>query len=328
MKAASAPRTQPHGERLLVIDPSAGTFADRGILELPRLTRPGDVWVVNDAATLPASLTISPELELRLLAQEDERTFWALAFGSGDVRVPTEQRGPPAPLPVGTTLRFGEELSARVIAVDTQSPRLIALRFEQSDARLWQGLYRAGRPIQYAYLSRPLALWDVQNGYAARPWAFEMPSAGRPLSFELLFGLERAGAEVLRLTHAAGISSTGDSALDRRLPIPERYEIPRASAERVSLARARRSRVVAVGTSVTRALESAELGGHRAGVAELLLGPGYRPRVVSGILSGMHEPNTTHFSLLEAFAPRGLLEASFAHAERAGYLEHEFGDAC
>jgi S-adenosylmethionine:tRNA ribosyltransferase-isomerase len=86
--------------------------------------------------------------------------------------------------------------------------------------------------------------------------------------------------------------------------------------------------VIAVGTSVTRALESSALSGALAGVANLLLGPGYAPRLVRGLLSGMHEPGTSHFNLLEAFAPRALLEAAFAHADRAGYLEHEFGDAC
>src|SRR5262249_13715821 len=158
--------------------------------------------------TLPASLRASAELELRLIARVDEQSFLALAFGSGDFHSPTEERGPAPALPAGSQLRFSAELSAQVIAVDPGSPRLVTLRFEQVGAELWQALYRAGRPIQYAYLQAPLTLWDVQNGYAARPWAFEMPSAGRPLSFELLFGLERAGAELGRLTHAAGISST------------------------------------------------------------------------------------------------------------------------
>ncbi|HEY1536596.1 MAG TPA: S-adenosylmethionine:tRNA ribosyltransferase-isomerase [Polyangiaceae bacterium] len=331
MKAASAPRTAPGQERLLVIDPQSASFADFSIGDLPEFFGPGDALVLNDAATLPASLRAGADLELRLMSRFNDGTWQAIAFGGGDFRLPTEQRGPPRLLVAGTDLGFGHGLSARVVSVEPASPRLLRLAFDQRGSELWQALYRAARPIQYAYLSRPLALWDVQNAYGARPWAVELPSAGKPLRFELLFRIAARGVTLSHVTHAAGLSSTGDALLDARLPVAERYEISERSAAQIRDVKARGGRVVAVGTSVTRALEAASCAGTlRSGGAytELILGPGSALRTCDALLTGLHEPGTSHFSLLEAFAPRALLERSFRHAEHEGYLEHEFGDSC
>jgi S-adenosylmethionine:tRNA ribosyltransferase-isomerase len=245
--------------------------------------------------------------------------------------VPTEARGAPPPLTVGAELCFGHGLSARVQAVDPASPRLLYITFDQQGERLWQALYRAASPITYAYLQAPLALWDVQNAYAARPWAVELPSAGKPLRFETLFRVAARGVTLAQVTHAAGLSSTGEAALDARLPIAERYELTEENAARLRKTRAQGGRIVAVGTSVTRALEAASMSGTlRAGSerTDLRLGPSSRLRTCAGLLTGLHEPGTSHFSLLEAFASRALLERSFRHAEQQGYLQHEFGDSC
>lgn len=331
IEPAQAPRGF-QSERLLVIDPLTQRFGDYRISELPLLFGPGDTLVVNDAATLPASLRVDDGLELRLVSSHTDGTFGAVAFGSGDYRQPTERRGVPRALCEGERLRFCPELSARIVNVDPEQPRLVRLRFESSGAPFFSALYRAAKPIQYSYAPEPLALWDVQNRYASRPWAFELPSAGRPLTFAALFELERRGAELAHLTHAAGISSTGSDALDARLPLPERYEIPATTA--AALVRSRRfgGRVIAAGTSVVRALEAGadEDGNVRPGAGEttLRLTQSYQPRVVDGLLTGLHEPGTSHFELLEALAPRALLERAMAHAARAGYLQHEFGDSC
>ena len=330
--AARAPRCGLQRERLLVIDPLTGRVGDYSIAELPRLLGPGDLLVLNDAATLPASLRADPELELRLISAERDGSFRAVTFGAGDFRLPTEQRGPPRRLEVGERLRFGEQLEAEVAEIDPEQPRLVRLRFATSDAAFWQALYAHGAPIQYAYLREPLALWDVQNRYASRPWAFELPSAGHPLTFEALFELERRGTMVSYVTHAASISSTGEPQLDARLPLAERYEIGSEAARRLESSRCVSGRVIAVGTSVVRALEGAATPDGRVqpscGSTELRLSARYRPRVVDGLLTGLHEPGTSHFELLEAFAPRRLLERAVAHAARTGYLQHEFGDSC
>jgi len=219
-----------------------------------------------------------------------------------------------------------------VVAVDPSEPRLVRLRFDRDGRELYQALYEIGRVVQYSYVERPLELWDVQNRYASRPWAFEPPSAGRPLTFGVLGELRARGVALAVVTHAAGLSSTGSSSLDRRLPIPEQSDLPPETVRAVEVTKARGGRVIAVGTTVVRALEGRALESPRlsAGRNEtsLVIGPGFRPRVVNGLLTGLHEPASSHFALLQAFAERPLLLRALEHASREGYLEHEFGDSC
>jgi S-adenosylmethionine:tRNA ribosyltransferase-isomerase len=332
MKPASRPRARGETERLLVIDPTEDAFADYRIDALSQFFKAGDALVLNDAATLPGSLRAAPDLELRLMSEFEDGTWLALCFGRGDYRMPTEERGSPPLLAIGAQLGFGHGLSARVVRVDPRSSRLVVIEFEQQGGQLWQALYRAAVPIQYAYVPAPLALWDVQNAYAARPWAFELPSAGKPLRFETLFRVAARGVTLASVTHAAGLSSTGDATLDARLPVAERFQLSQETANRLRAVQSNGGRVIAVGTSVTRALEAASSSGVLRGGGpqrtELLLGAGSRLRTCGGLLTGLHEPGTSHFALLEAYAPRLLLERAFRHAQRQGYLQHEFGDSC
>lgn len=329
---ARAPRPGYREERLLVIDPLTRRFGDYASAELPALFDAGDLLIVNDAATLPASLRVDEGLELRLLGGDASGAFSAVALGAGDWSEPTEQRGAPPVLRPGQRLELGPDLAAEVLEVDAREPRLVTLRFETSGADFFAALYRHGRPIQYAYAQRRFELWDVQNRFASRPWAFELPSAGRPLTFETLFELERRGARVSYLTHAAGISSSGSAELDARLPLRERYDISLDAACAVSHARELGGRVIATGTSVLRALEAAASPGGLVapgeGETDLRVTAAFEPRVVDGLLTGLHEPGTSHFELLESLAPRPLLERALAHAARTGYLQHEFGDSC
>jgi S-adenosylmethionine:tRNA ribosyltransferase-isomerase len=338
LEAADAPRADPLAERLLVIDPSTGSMHDQRIADLPRALRAGDLLVLNDAATLPASLRGSgpagEPVELRLAHRHDDGAWEVVLFGDGDWRTRTEHRAPPPWLRVGDVVRLGDELGAHVVAVSERSPRLVTVRFSHEGDALWQRLYRLGRPVQYAHLRAPLALWDVQTPIASRPWAMEMPSAGRPLTWALLDVIAARGVSVARVTHAAGLSSTGDEALDASLPWPERWEVSPATAAAVVACRARGGRVIAVGTSVVRALEAsaacatgAALLASGTAVTDLLLGEGYAPRVVDGVLTGMHERGSSHHALLTAFARAELLDAALRFARSRGYLQHEFGDS-
>jgi S-adenosylmethionine:tRNA ribosyltransferase-isomerase len=325
MKAGTDPKRPPEAVKLLHVDEAHRRFSDHAFPELPSLLRKGDVVVVNDAATMPASLRTG-ELELRLAGEQPDGTFRAVLFGAGDYRDRTEDRPAPPPVEPGQTLRF-EGLTAAVQSVSDVSPRLITVRFDLSGPQLWSALYRVGRPVQYSYIRDPLPLSAVQTPYAARPWAVEMPSAGRSLRWPTLSALINEGVTVASLTHAAGLSSTGDAALDATLPLPERYEIPEETVRAIRGAR----RVVAVGTTVVRALEgNARSNGGAlkpgAGETDLVIGPNTSLAVVDGILSGMHEPGSSHFELLSAFAPTELLLEAAAHAEDAGYLVHELGD--
>jgi S-adenosylmethionine:tRNA ribosyltransferase-isomerase len=333
--AAATTRADPETTRLLRVDPGAGTLSDGALRDLPRQLRHGDVLVVNDAATLPASLrgrtTRGEPVEARLAGRAPDGTWRAVIFGAGDWRTRTEDRPDPPPLAIGDRLRF-DDLGARVCAVDPGSRRLVALAFEQAADDFWPRLYRAGRPVQYAHAAAPLALWDVQTAYAARPWAVEAPSAGFGLSWEVLLGVRARGIVVVPITHAAGLSSTGDRRLDARLPLREAYEIPEATARAVAAAKSGGGRVVALGTTAARALEGAafDAGGvlaSGAGETDFLLGPETRLAIVDGIVTGVHEAESSHFRLLEAFAPRPLLERALALSAARGYRGHEFGDA-
>jgi S-adenosylmethionine:tRNA ribosyltransferase-isomerase len=321
--------------RLLHLDPLRGTLTDTRIDSLPELLRPEDLLVVNDAATLPASLhgTVRGEpIELRLAGEEPDGTWRAIAFGAGDWRTPTESRPPPPDLAPGDALDLAPGLHARVVSRSDLSARLIEIRFDTPPDRFWSALYRHGRPVQYAYEPSPLALSRVQTPYAARPWASEMPSAGRPLRLDLLARIRARGIRLASLTHAAGLSSTGDAALDAALPLPERYEIPPATVAAVADARRRGGRVVAVGTTVVRALEGAarSAGGELlpgAGITDLRIGRGFEPRVVNGLLSGIHGRDSSHFELLSAFLPGPFALLYTLHVITGHYRGHEFGDS-
>jgi S-adenosylmethionine:tRNA ribosyltransferase-isomerase len=333
------PRAEPLEERLLVVEAERRTWHDARVRDLVRWLGAGDLLVVNDAATLPASFLAhgdgTTRVELRLAAHLGGERWRAVLFGDGDWRTRTEERPAPPALAAGTELRVGagDDLTARIEEVDARSPRLVVVRFSLRGAALWAALYRRGRLVQYAHVAAPLELWHAQTPFASRPWSVEMPSAGRPLAWSLLQALRREGVRVASLTHAAGLSSTGDPAIDALLPLPERFEVPPSTAAAVAAARARGARVVAAGTTVVRALEGcADLHGGELvpaeGVTDLRIGADHRLRVVDGLLTGLHEVGTSHRALLQAFAPEALLKGAWAHAEQQGYLGHEFGDAC
>lgn len=337
MKPARVRRTAREAARLLVIDSSARAFSDASFVDLPELLQPGDVLVVNDAATLPASLQArAPSggpMEIRL-AQDIGGGLWrAVLFGSGDWRIPTELRDPPEALGRGATIEIGEGFTAEIVEVSPLSDRLVTVRFNRTGPEFWAALYAYGRPIQYAYHVSELPLWSVQTVYAARPWAVEMPSAGQPFTWSLLLALRRRGVRLAWLTHSAGLSAAGDEDLDSKLPLAERYDIPQGTVDEIEQARSRRSRVIAVGTTVVRALEGSVrnnggilCGG--TGETDLIVDKTFRPRIVSGILTGIHDPAQSHFRLLRAFADEATLRRAWRHATEAGYLCHEFGDLC
>jgi S-adenosylmethionine:tRNA ribosyltransferase-isomerase len=227
-------------------------------------------------------------------------------------------------------LAFGP-LRAKVLEVSELSPRLVRLGFLGPSEHTWSQLYQRGAPIQYAYRAGPAPLWSVQNVYASRPWAAENPSAGRPLSWELLLQARRRGVRLAALTHATGLSSTGDPALDARLPLPERCEIPAVTAAAVNSAVRNGRRVIAVGTSAMRALESSALATGKVeagpGIAQLLITETHVPRVVHGLLTGIHSPQESHYRLLASPVDAPTLAHATQTAREQRLVEHELGDA-
>src|SRR5262249_53608852 len=256
-------------------------------------------------------------------AYEDLR-FSAVVFGPGDWRTRTEDRPPPPPLALGDRLALGPLVAA--VAGLLGHERLVALKFEGEADAVWAGIARQGRPIQYAYRDRALALWDVWAPIAAVPVAFEPPSAGFALDWRFLHILRSRGVEFATITLAAGISSTGDPALDARLPFDEPYRIASSTAVAIRQAKARCSRIVAVGTTVVRALEHS-YGRSGEGVADQRIGPGTRLHVVDALLSGTHEPDASHYQVLRTFQRDDVLARADAALEATKYRTHEFGDS-
>lgn len=338
MSPADRPVQRPPDAKLLSIDAN-GHLRHVARDVFVSFLRTGDLVIANDAATLPASLQgkhlpTGGEIEVRLAAWEsraagDMAHFSAVVFGAGDYHTLTEDRPLPPALALGNRLTLGP-LSATITGF-LGHPRLVSLCFDGSPETIWAGIARHGRAIQYAHVATPLALWDVWTSVAARPAAFEPPSAGFALNWRAIAELRAHGIRFATITHAAGISSTGDAELDRRLPLDEPYEIPAATANAIALTRARGGRVVAIGTTVVRALEHAAMrdGIVRAGpgLATQRLGAASRLRMVDVVLSGIHEPGTSHYELLRALADDSTLARANDELATRGYRTHEFGDS-
>lgn len=339
---ASTPAQRPDDARLLVVGRS-------GAIEILRrsdwasLVREGDLVVGNDAATMPASLVgrhapTGARVEVRLAARRSldpgDLVFDAVLFGDGDHRTRTEDRPAPPVLRAGDVVTIDGSTLAGTIVQHHGHPRFVRLSFEHQP--FWSELARVGRPVQYAHVPEPLALWDVWTVIAGPPVAFEPPSAGFLLDWAGLSALRARGAAFATLTHAAGLSSTGDATLDARLPLAEPYRIPARTAALVRQTRARRGRVIAIGTTVVRALEHA--GAHGVldrgveangieSVADQRLGSGSPLRVVDVLVSGTHEPGTSHHELLRAFVSDEVVARTDRALAAARFRTHEFGDS-
>ena len=338
MIPANVPIQRLASARLLVVD-SQRQIRDLLRSGFPTLLRPGDIVVANDAATLPASIfgvhrRSGRSIEVRLTGSEsvypeDMKQFSAVVFGEGDYRTPTERRPSPPELRPGDALQLGP-LTATVLEL-LGHPRFVIIRFDGPSAGMWEGLARYGHPIQYSHISSPLAVWDTWTPIAGPPVAFEPPSASFVLDWRTLDIIHHHGAHFATITHAAGISSTGDEELDGRLPFDEPYRIPESTARSIRLARAAGGRLIAVGTTVVRALEHAAsvhgVVGKTTGLAGNKIGPTTELRVVDAILSGTHEPGTSHHKLLSAFVDKRTLAKMDQILRQHAYRTHEFGDS-
>lgn len=311
--------------RLLVTTPRG--VAHRHFRDLPDLLAEGDLVVVNTSATLPAAVRVvrgsDSRARMHVAGQRDDGS-WVVELRSND------NSGPAGDVAVGESLTLpgGARLSVR-----SSYPLL-----GQRDSRLWLAtpehpidrlrfLHEHGEPIRYGYLSRSWPLAALQNVYADEPGSAEMPSAGRPLTDRVLIQLLVRGVTVAPLVLHTGVSSPEK----REPPVAEWFRVPASTARLVKQTKEAGGRVVAVGTTVVRALETAAASpgsiGPTQGWTDLVLGQHRPARVVDALITGLHEPESSHLQLLEAVAGRALVQAGYAAALREGYLWHEFGDS-
>jgi S-adenosylmethionine:tRNA ribosyltransferase-isomerase len=356
------------GVRLLVATPDGMVHARFG--DLPRFLSAGDLLVVNTSGTFAAAVDgrrgDGRPVVMHFSSPLDEGTPWA---GTSDGRSsgvrnaaertpggPARERTPGGPAGEGAPgetswlVELRENAAATGPVTDAAPGETLTLpdggsltllrRYPGPTAiRMWAAsvavrgapgafLARHGRPIRYSYVPDPWPLSAYQTVFARSPGSAEMPSAGRPFSAPLVTDLVTAGVVIAPITLHAGVASleAGEP------PLPERFTVPEPTAQLVNLTRAEGRRVVAVGTTCTRALESAAGPGGtvraRHGWTDLVLGAGHPARVVTGLITGWHDPEASHLDLLEAVAGAELVRAAYVEAEGAGYLWHEFGDSC
>lgn len=311
--------------RLLVARPHG--IAHQRFHDLPEQLAPGDLVVLNTSATLPAAVAgrrrDGSEVGVHVSTPLDDGD-WVVELRKTDASGPdmNGERGERLRLPGGRELR----LIWPYPDPDALISRLWRARVTP-DADPVAYLSRHGTPIGYGYLSGSYPLTDYQTVYASEPGRAEMASAGRPFTPELLVRLVAKGVTVAPVVLHAGVSSPEL----HEPPAPERFFVPAATARLVNGTRAAGGRVVAVGTTVVRALEStaATDGTVTAarGWTELVLGPGRPARVISGLITGLHAPEASHLLLLEAVGGADLVGAAYTAALREHYLWHEFGDS-
>lgn len=315
--------------RLLVIDRATGKIEHSRFDKIDNYLRENDLLVFNSSRTLPASLrgcgaAHGPCLEVRLAEHLPDDSWLALLL--------CEQGDPfGCGLRAGMEIEFGEGLAATVIARDGNIPRLWRLRFSVSGTQLVDLIYRLGKPIRYEYVSAPWDLDYYQTVYAKEPGSAEMPSAGRAFTWKLLLDLKRGGIDTAYIVLHTGLSSYMDDELDRAHPASEEeYFVSPITAEKITRARQNGGRVIAVGTTVVRALESVVDATGRVNEAHrytrLKIDNHHRLKAVEGLLTGLHEPEASHLDLLSAFLSAEQIRAAYEEAIQRRYLWHEFGD--
>jgi S-adenosylmethionine:tRNA ribosyltransferase-isomerase len=303
--------------RLLVARREGARIEHARFAELPELLDPGDLLVINTSATLPAAIPVrGPDADLRLHLSApvpgDEQGAWLAELRRGGERFAGGRPGQVLLLPAGgTAVLLGRHAGGRLWRAALHLP-----------APVLHYLARHGEPIRYGHVERAWPLARYQTVYATDAGSAEMPSAGRAFTPELVTGLVAAGIDVAPLVLHTGVSSleAGEA------PHPEWYRVPRFTAERIELVRTLGGRVIAVGTTVVRALESVLESGRAEGWTDLVIEPDTPIGAFDGLLSGFHDRDSSHLAMLEAIAGRDLLERSYAEAAGAGYRRHEFGD--
>lgn len=317
--------------RMLVGYRTPCRFEHRRFADLAEVLQPGDLLVVNTSATLPAALDgVDPATGGAVVVHLSTHLggeHWTVEPRAGDGRLPKAPGRGHEGRASGRVIELAEGGRLELVAPYRGSWRLWVARLRLPRPAL-AFLTAYGRPIRYDYVDRRWPLDAYQSVYALHPGSAEMPSAGRPFTAELVTRLVASGVEIAPILLHCGVASLEGG----EPPYPERLRVTPETARRVNAAKAAGGRVVAVGTTAVRALESAfdprrgEVVADE-GWTELVLTPERGALVVDGLLTGWHEPGSSHLALLQAVAGAELVDACYRGALQGGYRWHEFGDS-
>ena len=310
------------GVRLLVTTPDGSRHAR--FRDVHEFLDPGDLLVVNESATLPASLPAEASLgSFTLNFSTDYGNGLWLAEPRWSVSEPV-----PLPLTEGEEVRL-PELTGRLIS---RYPGLERLWFLQIEGDVQAAFARHGSPIRYGYVDQDYPLEAYQTVFARVPGSAEMPSAGRPFTTQVVDRLTDRGVELAPIVLHTGVSSleVQSEELEEHPMYPEPVIVPSTTADAVNDAKDQGRRVIAVGTTAVRAIESAWDGARVrpvSGFTRLYVHPDRGMQVVDGLLTGFHDPMASHLAMLYALAGEEMVRSAYREAVRSGYLWHEFGDS-
>ena len=305
------------GVRLLVSEGATGTVSHHRFTDLPALLRAGDLLVVNTSATMPAAVPVVGAGLVVHFSTELASGRWLVELRRATEPFDGGEPGRRYELPGGGSVTLREPFSGRRLwesDVDTRGRGVPAY------------LTAFGAPIRYSYVAARWPLSYYQTVFGTTPGSAEMPSASRPFTDRLVTSLVSAGVQFAPILLHTGVASP--EAHER--PYPERFAVPATSARLVNAARAEGRRVIAIGTTAVRAVESAAspdgVVSAASGWTDLIVTPCRGVRVVDGLLTGFHEPRASHLDMLAAITGPDLLDRTYAAAVDGGYLWHEFGD--
>ncbi|MFD1359667.1 S-adenosylmethionine:tRNA ribosyltransferase-isomerase [Fictibacillus halophilus] len=307
--------------KMMVLDKTTGHTEHTKFFQLDRYLKKGDLIVLNASRTVPAVLKSireidGTEVEVRLAHRKNESIWEALPV-SGNLKK-------------GEIIRFSPSLTATVVEQSSDSP-FVSLAFNLCCSSLYNQIYSLGEPVRYEYIQEPWNLDYYQTVFATIPGSVEMPSAGRAFSWELLFRLQKKGVQIAYITLHTGLSYLLDDKWhkgpDKNF---ENYEVPEETVNMIRETKAAGGRVVAVGTTVVRALETVALEKNelqaQTGWTNLYITENTKLEICDGLITGMHEPEASHLQLLSAFVDKDKLYDAYKDAIEQRYLWHEFGD--
>ncbi|MBS8264235.1 S-adenosylmethionine:tRNA ribosyltransferase-isomerase [Mesobacillus boroniphilus] len=307
--------------KMMVLDRITGNVVHDQFIQLEQYLNAGDILVLNNSRTIPAILkgewhrngkVFGTNVELRLARKKNDSVWEALIIAKN--------------VETGDCFKFSEAFAAKVVGEVFKSP-LKMIQFTLQGKDLYEEIYSMGEPIRYEYIHHPWNLDYYQTVFASQPGSVEMPSAGRAFSWELLLKLQQKGVKLAFLQLHTGLSYLLD---DEYAHSPEdhfeEYSILHEDMEAIVKAKGSGGRIIAAGTTVVRALETAAANSTIKGWTNLYITSDYELQLVDGIITGFHEPKASHLDMLTAFIDENMLFEAYNIAIQQHYLWHEFGD--